>query len=716
MNDQSDPSGIIPVDMSALDITPLDFSALDNSLADNTVLALFPPRIPAATEPVVGAHLGVPLRIYDLEPMGLEVHVDPPLGLQLGDVITLNMNGQTGLAGKIIQPGEENAISTLYLPKKLLQPDFINRLTYTVTRGSQNMGTSEPPLEMLYNAIRPGNVDRDPGVDGHSELELILPDVIKNGVGPDFVSAQVCVSYPYCRAYDRIWLNCNGFPVYHDVTPLEAPLPGSATPVSVYFPVTRADLESAQDHAQFKFSYTVTDQVGNNPDPNSPWSATQVVDVDLAGNRLPEPILREIQNDPTDEPNTIDLEKLGSNPLLVIVLTHDPRFQPGDSISATYIATLPGQADVVVPVFGSVEVDEFGQKKPCILEVPNDKVLANSVVRVSYQLIRGGVPLATSRTATARVIGEGVIDEKPAIASVKGAPSGIDIPPDGSTIETSVTLTGTASKGQKVEILDGTARKGEAPADPVSGVWIKQVTGLSEGHHSFTAKALYGSGETSAVRTFTVALELIVDTSPLMLSGLNITAEPNLNWPLTGNHPTGTTQQRRASGGTPPYIYTSSDPAVAIVTDEGLIISQRNGSTTVLVQDAGGQEKRVPVSCLNNFILRMHYVSGSNSIPYPAAIDIMNSAGGRPLVASPLYTPEIAAIAQKYWPLPIHANDEIWACSPIFPMNDGTGRNGGVIFWKNQANELRQNNAPLTWNTPSGPLYMADGFAFLLMT
>ena len=424
MNDQSDPSGIIPADIRTLGITPLNFSALDNSLADNTVLKLYPPRIPGATE-LPEDRLGVPLRIYDLEPMGLEVHVDPPLGLQPGDVITLNLNGQTGLAGKIIQPGEENAISTLYLPKERLQQDFTNRLTCTVTRGSQNMGTSEPPLEMLYNAIRPGNVDRDPGVDGHSELELILPEAIKNGVGPGFVSAQVCVSYPYCRAYDRIWLNCNGFAVYHDVTPLEAPLPGSATPVTVCFPVTRADLERAQDHAQFKFSYTVTDQVGNNPDPNSPWSATQVVDVDLAGNRLPEPILREIQNDPTDEPNTIDLEKLGSNPLLVIVLTSDHRFQAGDSISATYIATLPGQADVVVPVVGSVEADEFGQKKPCILQVANDKVLANSAVRVSYQLIRGGVPLAISRTAMARVIGEGVVDEKPTIASVKGAPSGV---------------------------------------------------------------------------------------------------------------------------------------------------------------------------------------------------------------------------------------------------------------------------------------------------
>ncbi|MCU1752440.1 Ig-like domain-containing protein [Pseudomonas sp. 6D_7.1_Bac1] len=411
MNDQTDLPDIVPVDMSAFGITPPDFSAnaFDNITPDNTVLALFPPRIPGATEPVEGAHLGVSLRIYDLTPMGLRVDVDPYLDQAPGDTVSINLNGQTAIVST--QTDTASSITTLYIPKKMLLAGIVNRLTYTITRGSQNMGTSEPPLEMLYNAVRPGNVDRFPNVEGHSELELILPDAIKNGVGPDFVSAQVCVSYPYCRAYDVIWLNCNGYPVYHTVTPGEAPAPpdpGSDTPTHVCFTVTRADLEQARDNPQFNFSYTVTDQLGNNPDPNNPWSASHIVDVDLGGNRLPAPILREILDDANDDPNTIDLEKLGSNDLSVVILTGDGRFQKGDSIAITYIATLPGQPDVVVQVTGVVETDPFGQKKPCILLVPNDKVLANSVVRVSYQLIRNGVIIATSRTANARVIGEGL--------------------------------------------------------------------------------------------------------------------------------------------------------------------------------------------------------------------------------------------------------------------------------------------------------------------
>ncbi|MFW6753391.1 Ig-like domain-containing protein, partial [Pseudomonas glycinae] len=95
-------------------------------------------------------------------------------------------------------------------------------------------------------------------------------------------------------------------------------------------------------------------------------------------------------------------------------------------------------------------------------------------------------------------------DSKPAITLVKGSPSGDEIPPDGLTVETAVTLTGTASKGQKVQILDGDDDKGEATADPVTGVWSKTVSGLDITPHSFTAKALYGSGQVSDPRTFTV--------------------------------------------------------------------------------------------------------------------------------------------------------------------------------------------------------------------
>ncbi|WP_434610216.1 hypothetical protein J3P80_17785 [Pseudomonas sp. D2-30] len=371
---------------------------------DQTVLVLFPPRLPLATSPVARAHYGVPIHSYDLIPMGCKVEVDPYQGQQAGDTVSINLNGETALDSQ--QTTGTNDTVTLHIPHQKLMPGVVNRLTYTVTRASTNLDTSEPPLEILYHRIRPGNEDLTPGDREHSELVLLLPDEIKNGVGPGFTGATVCVEYPYCRAHDVIRLNCNGNDVRYVVTETQAPAPpdhGSSVPTRVCFDITSTDL--GPDHPEFKFSFTVNDQLNNSPDLDSPWSAVQTVDVDQAGARLPEPIPREILSEANDDPHVIDLEKLGSNSLSVIILTSDPRFVAGDTIEATYIAKIAGQQNIEFTVTGIVELDELGQKKACILLVPNDKVIPDSTVQISYKLSRNGAPVGSSRTATATVVG-----------------------------------------------------------------------------------------------------------------------------------------------------------------------------------------------------------------------------------------------------------------------------------------------------------------------
>jgi YVTN family beta-propeller protein len=71
-------------------------------------------------------------------------------------------------------------------------------------------------------------------------------------------------------------------------------------------------------------------------------------------------------------------------------------------------------------------------------------------------------------------------------------------------VETAVTLSGTATKGLEVEVFDGATSRGKATANATTGIWTLSVSGLSQTAHSFKAKAQYGSGEESAVRTFTV--------------------------------------------------------------------------------------------------------------------------------------------------------------------------------------------------------------------
>ncbi|MBF6037214.1 hypothetical protein H8F23_28520 [Pseudomonas sp. P155] len=92
----------------------------------------------------------------------------------------------------------------------------------------------------------------------------------------------------------------------------------------------------------------------------------------------------------------------------------------------------------------------------------------------------------------------------PTLTSVKGSPSGLEIPQNGITVETAVTLSGIAAKGQQVEIFDVATPVGKATADSATGIWELPVTSLRVAAHSFKAKALYGTGAESAARTLTV--------------------------------------------------------------------------------------------------------------------------------------------------------------------------------------------------------------------
>ncbi|MGL6241368.1 hypothetical protein [Pseudomonas sp.] len=134
----------------------------------------------------------------------------------------------------------------------------------------------------------------------------------------------------------------------------------------------------------------------------------------------------------------------------------------------------------------------------------------------NWSLLVSGLTVATHRFTAVALYGSGETsgpprtltvraDVAPTIDSVKGSPSGAEIPKGGRTFETAVTLSGTASKGEKVDVRDGTESKGQPTAAPLTGIWTLLVTGLSVTLHSFTAKALYGGGaESNPPWTFTV--------------------------------------------------------------------------------------------------------------------------------------------------------------------------------------------------------------------
>ncbi|WP_176244807.1 hypothetical protein [Pseudomonas sp. R44(2017)] len=143
----------------------------------------------------------------------------------------------------------------------------------------------------------------------------------------------------------------------------------------------------------------------------------------------------------------------------------------------------------------------------------------------SYSIRRAETGKVSYSNPLGFLIGVAVELEPPTLTSVKDS-KGVEIPDDGVTADTSLTLTGTATAGQKVEVFDGDSSiaesKGTATADATTGIWQLAVT-LPFGVRRLFAKSLYHDTDTySNVRTLTVQeLYDSVDFNNLSLGGWN---------------------------------------------------------------------------------------------------------------------------------------------------------------------------------------------------
>jgi hypothetical protein len=220
-----------------------------------------------------------------------------------------------------------------------------------------------------------------------------------------------------------------------------------------------------------------------------------------------------------------------------------------------------------------------------------------------------------------------LVDEKPTI-TVKDS-KGVEIPNGGTTADTNVTLTGTASKGKTVEAFDGAVSIGKPNADTNTAIWTLPVTGLSRDAHSFIAKALYGSGQTSEARTLIVDSPLYIDPSNLAITGRNISLQGSGIgglWARYPQRPADTMAHRPATGGTGPYTYRSSNSNIAS-TQDAWVHSEGNGTATITVTDAKNATAQYTVTVTGVKYLRYNPTPASVT-QYPAWV---SSVGGQPM-------------------------------------------------------------------------------------
>lgn len=614
----------------------------DQMPPDNSELALYPPQLPDSNTSVAGADCGIAKQFVDMTPNGATVIVGPFLNQAPLDTVQLNLNDEMNIASTQTQSTDDSVV--LYIAKNKLRsdPGYVNELTYTVIRGSSNEGTSEPPLMILYNSIRPGMEDRIEGDEGHSELEFKLPqDVIEEGIDADRAAqgVQVYFSYPYCRAYDRILLNCNGKKdVYREVHPDEAPAQPGPEPTRIGLLLDKDVFEAAGDDPQFYFSYTVHDQIGNGADLKSPWSAAICVDVDLNGIRMAAPDIAEDPDDPNDAPDTIDLNKLGSKDLTIQVHVLAPVWASDDIIRVKYTATpnAGGAATehVVEALVGRIP---FTHK----LLVPNAKVIADSVVKVTYEQIRGGVVTARSKIARARAI------VKPVITSVKNS-FGAEIENGGTVSDNKIILSGSALAGAVLQIFDGETFIEDVQAD-ASYKWQSKRVLIAVGPHRFIAREKNGQQFESEPWSIE-RLAFSIDKLPMILKGYSVKIP---QWPKTGEDSVGNTAVRTPIGGVPPYTYLSSEPLTASVTPQGKVTGLKSGVSTIYVVDQECTTLTYLVSVTNVYRLQIN----DQLLTSPESVSWMNSMHGSTVFES------FKRDVRRVYIAPRRPNN-VWTCNP----------------------------------------------------
>lgn len=363
---------------------------------------LVKPSIPGMSEPVPGpenADAGLPLALTYLYPQGVKVFIEAATIAQDGDVYVVRLNGER-VTSTIIAAGEAAQRVIVYVALDKWKT-LLNVLDYGLERGGVEVEASAA-LTVIYHDKRPGNVDRYPDEAGHSELVLdVEHDALDEGVDPDRARAgvNVKVTYPMMRAFDTVVLYCHGKTLTHLVSEDE-----SARQQPIQMTIDEATFRAAGDSPNFGLSYTVFDRVGNSPDVNSPNSARQNLYVNLEGTWYDPPVVSEDPNDPEDDVNTIELDKLAGEPAIAKIYV-SPSWLRDDEIRLT--GRFFGKDGTLLE---HLTLTEQVKSAPFSYSIPlpysSFAAAAKGHAVFTYQRVSQGVELGRSYPLKANIIGE----------------------------------------------------------------------------------------------------------------------------------------------------------------------------------------------------------------------------------------------------------------------------------------------------------------------
>ncbi len=356
--------------------------------------ALRPVLISGLVTPVVGGDGGVNISIVEDNPNGVLTAVDPWLGMQVGDHIDIHWDDVL-VGGRDVTAPDINNRMFFYLRAEPIQPDWAEKVLYSLTRLGSNVPETSVPLRLRVKLDRPAGKDRDPHLPGHSELAApqLPQDVVTNGVDAEWAQKGIPVTiatYPGRAARDTVELRWGVVSISRPITEEEA-----AGTDAIVITVDQDTILAAGDSTNLLVHYQVYDEVWNF---SEQWSLQTFVEVDAGAWKLPAPIIQEAIN------GEIDLGNLGGATVTVsIPVTADP-FERDDTVTMTWLGTTA--AGDPLTYSQSVTVTNI----PGIYEtnVPNALVreLINGTAQASYVLTKAnGNPPQSSKRAAVRITG-----------------------------------------------------------------------------------------------------------------------------------------------------------------------------------------------------------------------------------------------------------------------------------------------------------------------
>ncbi|HCN64548.1 MAG TPA: hypothetical protein DIT33_14305 [Pseudomonas sp.] len=201
--------------------------------------------------------------------------------------------------------------------------------------------------------------------------------------------------------------------------------------------------------------------------------------------------------------NTLDPDDVTTPYAHVVIKATDVNVAVDDQVVLNWAGSNPGGSYAYTE---DISGSEAG--KAVTFDVPKAFVDANlgGTITVEYTVIRA---LGGSRQPSHPLVlmVEQVAAVAPVITSIKDSKD-VEIAEGGSTTDSSVTVAGTALASSEVELFNGLTSRGTATTD-TTGAWKHLLTGLVTGDYSVTAKALYGTGQVSGPRTFSVAAQIV---------------------------------------------------------------------------------------------------------------------------------------------------------------------------------------------------------------